>query len=753
MSSPLMARRLLRWTFTLAYTVSIFLLARYVPGIWTWLTEQLTTEGAGRFVDRAVPVLGLCAGLAVLAVARPARLSAFAWVAASLAGYAYLLTLHCEFPFERVHLLQYSLLAWLYYRSLHLDVSEKGAVIGAAFAVFIVGIADEGIQYFIPNRSMTLSDMQTNWAAGALGLIGLLALNRNGIWPWFDARGRVTRLATGLVIPLLLASALTHQVWTRYLYPPLNVIVITVDCARPDRMGFYGYERDTTMFLDPLAEQGAIFTNAFSQAAWTGPGVLSTLTGLYPPSHGVIASGHSIPKVVSTLQDEFRERGYSVPNLSYLTIDLNFKNLGAQDVPEIDPTKTDEISALTGWIDNHHREPFFIWYHYRHLHLPYTPAEQHKVFPPLNDPAASAPSVVTDYVEKEVIIPWGQVEFPDDAKPWIDALYDAQMRQFDHAFEAVRYRLALHHLQRNTLIVITADHGEELLEHGYIGHASTAVRSRHFDEHLRIPLLFYGPRVVPPGKVLDTPAQQVDIAPTILDLMGWDIPDIMQGRSLVPAIMGEPMESVPLFAESIEGGYQSKENMRNIWVRSIRTEEWKLIVRFEPQGDTYELFDLVNDPGETRNVFEENTTIGGELFSSLLAWISDNFEVRFTIITRENELQTRIAKGLPESLEIPRILEPEHAATFDYDGAGGAVTVRWTGNPNAQYVLQYHVGNGWHTLKGKMPIDGTEKVFGPVPRDAWAPLHQWNPFRLRVRPRALRDGWSEWIELKVEPLG
>ncbi len=745
-----------RWSAALLYTALIYSLAFFIRALWDWLTQVLGTEGATVFVDRGAPALGLAAAALFLLVLRETRLRAYLWFGVALGGFAYLVTLHCEYPIERIHVLQYSLLAWLYFRALRVDAPPRWAYAGAALAVLFVGCTDELLQYFIPKRTCSLADMITNWCAGGLGLVGLLALDRSGLWPWYARRGGGVRIVAGYLAPLLLIAAFSHQVWTRYLHPPLNLIIITVDCCRPDRLGCYGYERDTSDYLDAIAAQGVVFENVYSQAAWTGPGVLSTLTGLYPPTHGVNRGGATLPKSVDTLLDLFAARGYRVPNMSYLTEVPNFENLGANEKPAMDFGDSNihnEVDALKRWIGTNYRDPFAIWYHYRFLHLPYAPEAHHRVYPPANDPDAVPPPEISGIVSKEVIIPRGTVDFSEEAKAWTDALFDAQIREFDGKFESIRFQLKFKHISDNTLIVITADHGEELFEHGYIGHASTAVHSKHYDEHLRIPLIMYCPRVLPKGRRVEVMAQQVDIVPTILDLMGWEHPEGLQGRSLLPAIQGQPMEEVPVFAESIEGGYQSKENMRDSWVRSVRTLDWKLISRSSPEKEEFELYDLKNDPGEQINVFGQNQEIGGQLISALVGWLSTANSGRARILERE----ARLDKGdpeppPPESLETPRILSPAQDAVIAYEDVNGTVKVQWSGRADATYLLQYHVGEGWHTLKNTLSILGTEKEFGPLPRDAWKPLYQWNPFRMRVRPRDLPDAWSDWVIVNIAPL-
>ncbi|MEX2015738.1 MAG: sulfatase [Candidatus Hydrogenedentales bacterium] len=752
MATNIWIRRGGRWLFALLYTLAIFFLAQYVPAFWSWLTTEFGTEAAGRLVDRAVPLAGLVVLVLAVAFWRVRRPVTYLWLLVAMLGYAYLLTLYCEYPVERIHLLQYSLLAWAYYRALRLDTSYPAAIAGAAVAVVVVGVADELIQHFLAGRSGTVADTLLNWFAGGLGLIALVALHRDRLEPV----GRpMLRYGVGLVVPLLLVALLSHQIWTRYLFPPINLILITVDCARPDHMGLYGYERDTTRYLGPFMHGGAVFTNAFSQAAWTGAGVVSTLTGLYPPTHGVDRANKINRAVVTTILDGYRERGYQVPDLSYLTEDPTFQNLGAVDPTGIDLSKISELEAILNWIEVNHEDPFAIWYHFRHLHLPYAPPAHHRVFPPADgNHEDEKPPLIRDVIEKEVIIPFNTVEFKPVHRPWIHALYDGHMRQFDGAFEAIRYKLALHHVLRNTLIVITADHGEELMDHGYVGHASTMLHSRHNDEHIHIPLLIWGPRIVPGGRVLDTVAQQVDILPTIFDLMGWPIPEEVQGRSLVPAIRGENMEDVLVFGESIEGGYQSKAEMQDLWLRSVRTREWKLLVRSSPEDDRYELYNLLVDPNEYNNVFEQHPEVANGLLLELTKWLSESEAMRQRIEAKETELQARAATGDvdPSLLSAPTIVEPQEGDVISFDETGGKVTLRWEGHPHAHYIIEYDVGDAFHKLTGQLPVHGTEKTYGPLPREGWKPLYQWNPYHIRVRPRDLPNAWSDWITVEVAPL-
>jgi len=241
--------------------------------------------------------------------------------------------------------------------------------------------------------------------------------------------------------------------------------------------------------------------------------------------------------------------------------------------------------------------------------------------------------------------------------------------------------------------------------------------------------------------------------PTVFDMMGWDIPETVQGRSLLPAIQGQPMVDMPVYAESVDGGYQSKPSQRSTFIRSVRTRDWKLITRASPRGEDFALYNIKDDPGERTNVFDQEPQIGGELIGLLSSWISRNIDDRIALEAQEALMEGRTDAMDPANLAVPEILKPANGDTIHYETMNGSIEAEWTGNQHAAYIIEYDVGEGWHRLKGKYPVEvGTEQIFGPLPKDGWKPLYQWNPYRFRVRPRELPDGWSEWITIQVAPL-
>ena len=151
-----------------------------------------------------------------------------------------------------------------------------------------------------------------------------------------------------------------------------NILLVTVDTFRPDHLGYYGYPLDTSPHLDTLSSEGVFFKQAFSSSGWTTPGLISILTSLYAPTHGVDIRGRSLAPQVETLVDALRGAGYRVPDLFFLTEIPNFANLGFEAYAKRDQLIHDGDEILFHWLEQESdpEQPFFLYYHYRDLHLP-----------------------------------------------------------------------------------------------------------------------------------------------------------------------------------------------------------------------------------------------------------------------------------------------------------------------------------------------------------------------------------------------
>ncbi|MFQ5741147.1 MAG: sulfatase [Acidobacteriota bacterium] len=390
-----------------------------------------------------------------------------------------------------------------------------------------------------------------------------------------------------------------------------SILLISIDTLRADHVGAYGYERNTTPHLDQLAARGALFELAIAQSNWTVPSVASLLTSLYPSQHGAGLSGE--PRVLEEMRPRetspwapsiavlLSQQGYRTGLFSanpYLrgSLATGFQTMEASRKPA--PALTDQFLE---WIETGSDQPFFALLQYIDLHVPLVPpAELVREFlgederPDLADYAFWSHKRVEDVQSPE---------FQHYRRTRL-ALYDAALRSVDR--EIGRALTSLHQSGRleTTLVVITSDHGEEFWDHVAfgrlmgkdprriwgVGHGHTM-----FQELIHVPLILAGPGI-PSNRRIPCGVRLIDVAPTLLDLIGQALPKGFRGlslRGLLPQASGwsdDCPDTLPLIAESVAYGLETK---AVIWNRM------KLVRR----SDGMEmLFDLSADPLERRNL-------------------------------------------------------------------------------------------------------------------------------------------------------
>ncbi|HHT9136334.1 MAG TPA: sulfatase family protein [Candidatus Wunengus sp. YC60] len=409
-----------------------------------------------------------------------------------------------------------------------------------------------------------------------------------------------------------------------------NILLFTVDACRPDHFGCYGYNRNTTPNIDKLAREGVLFTRAFSQSAWTTPGMISIFTSLYPPTHGVDAKDRTLKDDVLTLPKVLKVNGYTAPVLPRFVDIQNYWHLGF-DVVDKERFSGEEGEDLLKLLEAYKDQRFFIWYHYHGLHLPYNPQNPYdKIFQEDISGSMTAETESIGLVKTKSVIRNGSVSFNSAEKKAVVALYDGQIRQLDDYMGLLMEKMKQWGILDNTILIITSDHGEELFEHGFIGHASTSLNAKLYDEIIHIPLIIRWSKKVE-HRIVDELVQQIDVMPTILDMLGLPVPEGLHGYSLLSFIRGKPMNNLrPVFCETILGGFQSTKEMEEIKLRCVRTKEWKLIYTNTPGHDLnsegvnygkYELYNLSNDPKEERNITENHPDVVKDLKKNLFQWI------------------------------------------------------------------------------------------------------------------------------------
>ena len=529
-----------------------------------------------------------------------------------------------------------------------------------------------------------------------------------------------------LVLWVILILAGSQSLFSR------NLLIFSIDSCRADRFGIYGYPRDTSPNIDSWARTGTVFRNAYSTSAWTAPGLVSLLSGLYPTTHEVNNRDRMGSPDLVTLPKLLRQRGYEVPNLNFFTFAPYYVNLGLTPVLRryFGRKPGDELlNWLTENLDSERTQPFFVFYHSTIVHQPYNPSDD--VLPAPREELEKRPAIRA--VLNGAIVPLGSTQFAEGDKEILDQLYDAEVRKVDLLFGSMLDILKDKGLLGETLIVLTADHGEELLDHGFVGHASTSLQAKLYEELIRIPLIFSWPGHVPVNRIEDGLASQIDVLPTVLSLLGWKPPEAVEGINL----LAPESTQRTLYFESIIAGNQTTKENEKLWVRAARKGHFKFIT-------TEELYDLYTDPLETTNLAEVNSELARAMRRDIDAWVGASYQKAREIF----QTQPRIYVPRGKTTRCPTIQVPSDGSLLSYDKHTGAVLLQWRGDLRTDYLVQYDIGTGDHHITGIFPVQGNHQLLGPLHPELWTNLKAWNPFKIRVSPRAPRTCWSEWVSFQ-----
>jgi arylsulfatase A-like enzyme len=372
-----------------------------------------------------------------------------------------------------------------------------------------------------------------------------------------------------------------------------DIIVIILDAARPDRFSSYGYERETTPNLDRLAQDALVFRNAFALAPYTSCSVPTMVTGLSFLDHQVVRRGDRLSAEVTTLAEYLKTAGYRTACIS--ATPNNSRSLGTHQgyddfietwhiVPRGESIDAALLSQMAlDWLEsNDTGAPIHLQLHYVPPHGPYTPDEEFDLF---TDPAYDGPFDGSNHVIAAVDSHrwWAR---PQDLAH-MNALYDGNLREADAAVERVLEALRARPRWRDTVVLVTADHGEAFFEHDRMGHNSTV-----FDEMLRVPFILRlstGAANMQ-GIKLDRLVTLADIVPTLVGLAGMES---------VPEVAGLNLLRPPPAGESIHGRHLVARTATVPPVYAIRNLHHKLILSTSGQGA---LFDLERDPGERNDL-------------------------------------------------------------------------------------------------------------------------------------------------------
>lgn len=388
-----------------------------------------------------------------------------------------------------------------------------------------------------------------------------------------------------------------------------DVFLISIDTLRADHLGFHGYERDTSPFLDELAAEGVFVEQAVVATHGTTPSHASMLTSVPQEVHGVGLRGRDddvVPSSLLTLPEVFRHAGYTtVAVTGGGNVGRSFGFDQGFDVFD-DGARSVEGGAnrLLGHLDLLPEDlPLFVFFHTYEVHTPYDP-----------------PSDLAGRFGET------QSDFPTASRDLVALAHDAaalESRDLEHL--RARYDEGIHHTDRtlrrlfgdlrdlgrldDSLVAITSDHGEEFGEHGGLVH-----RDLLYEELIRVPMLFWGPRIRTPGRALPT-ALSLDLAPTIASCADLPVPEGWHGRDLLCS-QDAPETEASEPTEVLVFQYGDRRY-------GVRTPRWKLILSVAGSDRLVELYDLRADPGEQENIADRHPQVVERLERELRRWRAD----------------------------------------------------------------------------------------------------------------------------------
>ena len=392
-----------------------------------------------------------------------------------------------------------------------------------------------------------------------------------------------------------------------------NVILISVDTLRADHLGSYGDKNGATPVMDVLASKGLRFSNCRTSAPWTLPAHASLMTGLYPTQHRAVDDGVKISADAATLAEKLQGAGYktgAVVTHYYVAGQFGFKR-GFDDFTVRENVPADVVADhAVRWVKENNDGSFFLFLHFFDPHTPYEPPPslRAKRIPQTGFPVRGDTKDVLDVVHGR----YGEKN--EDMLEALHSLYLGEIENVDRALG--RFLGFLKSLElKNTIIVLTSDHGEEFMEHRLMEHGFTL-----YDEQLRVPLIIYWPEKYPEAKVVDAPASIVDVYPTILDMAGLGPVEGLSGKTLTPVMADTVSQSETdifsdrtLIAETSRQGPDRvclmKKGKKYIYSPTFRLSD-RIVER--------QLFDLSADPGEKNDLLKDSPELEQPWLQELL---------------------------------------------------------------------------------------------------------------------------------------
>lgn len=521
----------------------------------------------------------------------------------SLAGMALALIgfpLRKKVPVIKLSLFLFSVLAtvdWLF-------IILFGRISLVAILVLATGLGVQAFTYFSKREVLTLQRFQRSlpWLAYITAIVFVII--QGGAW-------------------------LGEKIKTANLSAPQadvpNVIVIVVDTLRADHLSSYGYERDTSPFMDSLAAEGIRFENAISPSSWTQPSHASMLTGRYTYEHQ--AETHPLDATYPTIGEAMQAQGYRTGAFSantlfftrrqgfgrgFLYFEDNYRSiqdaflnsslygfvfdfyglrkaLKYEGVPTRKYAEDINRSALH-WIEKDKDKPFFVFMNYFDVHDPYTPPEPYRSkYASISNPGG----LINGFMER-----YHPELTPEQLQSEIDA-YDGSISYVDDQIKKLFGELEQRGLLENTIVIITSDHGESLGEHGLLQHSASL-----YLQEIHVPLIIWGPGRISASPAIDTPISTTALPATILSLIK-STDEVFPGPSLSLLIDGKATSQTwpdPISEVAQMDGAAEQNPSTHGEMKSVVDPEMQYITH-ENFGE--ELYNWQTDPQEMNNLIHD----------------------------------------------------------------------------------------------------------------------------------------------------
>lgn len=412
-----------------------------------------------------------------------------------------------------------------------------------------------------------------------------------------------------------------------------NIILVVVDCLRADHLSCCGYSRETSPNIDDLAGEGILFKNAYSNSPWTKPSVASIFTSLHANKHNTINIKNTLPGEALTIAEVLKNSGYHTCFINggnpHLTGRFNFDQ-GFDTY--ISQSRADRLTnKFLAYMKTRKKQKFFTYLHYMDLHLPYNDNRFNGLFS--NTVAASffkPGKILMDNVRLLTERKCLSAQEKND----LEALYDGQIKFIDTALKDITAALKKENMFENTLIIITADHGEEFWEHNNYEHGHTV-----YNEVIHVPLIIAGGKFK--NTVINNPVSLVDLFPTILAAAHIPVEnDTIHGKNLLK------VQPKPVFSMGTLFGTEKyclvKGKMKLVF--NSGTRRGKKPLPGYRSNDKFELYNLESDPMEKHNLKNDLPEIVAKMKKELDKFknISSPLRGRKAALDKEEELKEKL---------------------------------------------------------------------------------------------------------------